>query len=369
MSPLYPYPKPLPIWVYLAPIGFFGVAALTVLAWIKNRRIWVFGVLFFLFNVMFLLQIFGAGQGFLADRFTYVPYFGFFAIAAWYFGKMAEDASKRTSLLVGVGILSVLYGVFTVKQVGIWKNGDTLWSHVMKYEGEKNSLPFWNRGQYRRNILGNYDAALQDYTKAVTIEPKNPELYNSRGKTYFDMAMSGKYPAQLSAEYREKALSDYGTALTLPGLKNKSKSEILINRGAAFGSKGMLQEALQSLNQGIAVEPDNKNGYFNRSIVYYNLQQYDSALVDYRNYLRYDPYNANIWYESGTLLRAQQKNSEAMDAFNHAIKFNPNFGLAYLERARVYIQAGDKVAAQRDYQRAQQLGQKLTPSDTQMLSN
>jgi tetratricopeptide (TPR) repeat protein len=368
MSPLYPYPRPLPIWVYLAPLGFLGVVALTVWAWIKGKRIWVFGILFFFFNVMFLLQILGAGQGFLADRFTYVPYFGLFAIAAWYFGQKAADDSYRTALLAGAGVLAVIYGIYTVKQIGIWKNGDTLWSHVMQYEADKNSLPYWNRGQYRRNVLGNYDAALQDYTKAVNIDPTNPELYNSRGKTYFDMAMSGKYNAQLSAEYREKALSDYAAALKSPKLKNKSKAEILVNRGAAFGSKGLLQEALQSLNEGIAVEPTNKNGYFNRSIVYYNLQQYDNALADYTEYLKYDPYNANIWYESGIIFRMQKKNQEALNAFNQALKYNPNFGLAYLERARAYAQAGDKAAAQRDYQRAQQLGQKLSASDTQMLA-
>jgi len=93
MSPLYPYPKPLPIWVYLSPLLFAAVWYGVYRAWKADRRIWVFGMLFFFFNVMFLLQVLGAGQGFLADRFTYVPYFGFFAIAAWLYHTYARPSA------------------------------------------------------------------------------------------------------------------------------------------------------------------------------------------------------------------------------------------------------------------------------------
>ena len=367
MSPLYPYSKPLPAVIYAGPVGFLAAGYLTYLAYKKGYNAWFFGMLFFFANVVFVLQFFGAGQGFLADRFTYVPYFGFFAVAAWYFERGMAQESSRGGLQALLGILTVVYGIWTVRQIAIWENGDTLWTHVMKYENDKSSLPYWNRGQYRRNVLSNYDAALMDYTKAVNIDPKNPELYNSRGKTYFDMAMSGKYPPDKTAEYREKALSDYQTALATNKLKPKTQAEILINCGAAYGSKGDFPTALQHIHRGLKADPDNKNGYFNRSIVYYSLQQYDSALVDYRNYLRYDPNNANIWYESGMLLRTQNKNNEALEALNKALSLKPDFGLAYLERARAQAQLGNKAAAQQDYQRAEQLGQKTNQFDAQIM--
>ncbi|MBK8923358.1 MAG: hypothetical protein IPM81_17915 [Saprospirales bacterium] len=91
MSPLYPYPKPLPVWVYLSPVLFFAVWFGVYRLWKMDRRMWIFGMLFFFFNVMFLLQVFGAGQGFLADRFTYVPYFGFLP---WWPGSMIRMPAK-----------------------------------------------------------------------------------------------------------------------------------------------------------------------------------------------------------------------------------------------------------------------------------
>ncbi len=375
MSPLYPYTKPLPLLVYVAPIGFLVFWAAIWWAWRRGLRMWVFGAAFFFFNVMFLLQVVGAGQGFLADRFTYVPYFGFFAIAAYYFDQYSRQEKNQTVLRVGLGVLTLIYGFWTVNQIRIWKNGATLWSHVIKIQGDQNALPYWNRGQYNRNQLGDYNAALTDYAKAVSIEQDNPEVYNSRGKTYFDMAMSGKYKGQ-EATLVQKAIEDYNAALSKPKIKAKTKSEVLVNRGAALGFRNQFREALQSLDEGIAMDPTNKNGYYNRAIALYSLSQIDVAqqktymertLADYKTYLQFDPRNANIWYESGMIQRSLGRSQEALNTLDQAIRFNSTFALAYRERARAQAQLGNKAAAQQDYQRAQQLGLGMEAQDAQLM--
>ena len=365
MSPLYPYPKPLPIWVYLSPILFIAVWYGVWRLWKADKRVWVFGVVFFFFNVMFLLQVLGAGQGYLADRFTYVPYFGFFTIAAWYFQENYNDASKRGMLQGILAALVVVYGVWTVRQIGIWENGATLWSHVIKFEGNTNSLPFWNRGQYYRE-QGNFDAAIKDYNQGVIIEPTSGELLNSRGKTYFDMAMSGKYKAQ-APELMANAMKDYSNALSGGRMKDKTRAEVLINRGAAAGANNQFQQAIADITEGLRIDPANKNGYFNRSIAYYTTQQYDKALEDYDAYLKLDPFNANVWYECGMIQRSMNRNDQAIQSLSKAIQLNPRIGVAYLERARAYAQSGNKAASQQDYQRAQQMGVKLEGMDQQLL--
>jgi len=366
MSPLYPYPKPLPAEVYVAPLFFLAFWAGIWWLWRKDRRIWVFGALFMFFNVMFLLQVLGAGQGFKADRFTYVPYFGFFAVAAWYFEHYYRKEQSRGLAQAIAAIAFLVFAVVTVRQIGVWKNGETLWTHVIKYEGKTNSLPYWNRGQYFRSN-GEFNKALQDYSQAVAIDPQNPELYNSRGKTYFDMAMSGKYESQ-SKELVQKALKDYTEALKIPTVKPKSKAEILINRGAAFGSQQNFQQSIQDITDGLKIDPSNENGYFNRSIAYYTVGQLDNALSDYDQYLKYQPNNANVWYESGMILRAKGNNQEAIRRLSNAIRLDPGLGIAYVERARAYVQANDKTSARQDYQRAQQLGVRLMDADVKMMN-
>ncbi|MEY3401050.1 MAG: hypothetical protein RLZZ86_665, partial [Cyanobacteriota bacterium] len=45
----------------------------------------------------------------------------------------------------------------------------------------------------------------------------------------------------------------------------------------------------------------------------------------------------------------------AIDDYNQAIKFNPNYAQAYARRGIVYYQLGDKQKAREDLQRAAQL--------------
>jgi tetratricopeptide (TPR) repeat protein len=366
MSPLYPYPKPLPWEMYAAAIPFLAFWAGIWWLWRKDNRLWVFGAMFFFFNVAFLLQVFGAGQGFKADRFTYVAYFGFFAIAAWFFDKYFNQEKTKIAAGALASVFLLASAVVTYRQIGIWKNGETLWTHVIKFENKTNSLPYWNRGQFYRQS-GNYERALQDYTQAVNIEPNNSELYNSRGKTYFDMAMSGKFKAQ-QRELVDKALKDYSDALALPKIKPKSKAEVLINRGAANGYLQNFQQCIQDITEGLKIDSTNENGYFNRSIAYFSIGQIDNALADYNTYLRHNPYNAEVLYESGMILRSKKQNEEAIKRLSRAIQLKPGMGIAYLERARAYMQLGNKTAAEQDYDRARRLGVKLTELDVQLQS-
>lgn len=377
MSPLYPYPKPLPVEVYVAPVAFIAFWYFIWRMWragndaensgrAETGRIWVFGALFMFFNVMFLLQVLGAGQGLKADRFTYVPYFGFFAIAAWYFDKYYRVEKTKNLAQIIAAVFFLVSAVWTVKQIGVWKNGETLWTHVIKFEGKSNSLPYWNRGQYYRS-KGDFNRAMQDYTQAVNINPENPELYNSRGKTYFDMAMSGKFNNQ-QRELVVKAIDDYTNAINKPDIKEKSKAEILINRGAANGFLRNFPQSIQDITDGLKIDPANENGYFNRSIAYYSMGQLDNALADYTEYLKYNPYNADVLYESGMILRAKGQNQESVDRLTRAIQLKPTLGIAYLERARAYMQMGNRAAAQQDYQRAQQMGYSKNEFDARLES-
>ena len=92
----------------------------------------------------------------------------------------------------------------------------------------------------------------------------------------------------------------------------------------------------------------------------------DEALADYTEYLKYNPNNAEVWYESGMILRAKGQSQEAIERLTRAIQLKPGLGLAYLERARAYVHTGNRAAAQQDYQRAAQLGGKMTEFDANL---
>jgi protein O-mannosyl-transferase len=359
MSPMYPYPKSIPMYIYLAPILFaafwYGIWRL----YKADKRAWVFGAVFFLFNVMFVLQIVGAGQGYLADRFTYIPYFGIFAAIAWYVDdRLRQNASTSTLYTLGAGFFLVC-AVITWKQIGIWKNGETLWTHVMKHEGRTIALPYGNRAHFYRSA-GQFEKSLTDYTEAINISPDKPDFYNSRGKTYFDMAMSGKYNAK-SNEYVSAAIQDYTKGISFDKNTDKNKAELRVNRGAAYGASNRLQESIADFAEGEKLDPNNKNLYLNRSLAHFNSQQFELAVNDHTKYLELDPFNANIYYERGMCLRILNKPQDAIASLTKAVELKPDFGLAYLERARAYHISGNPAMAKADAQKALQLKTEIDP--------
>jgi len=111
MSPLYPYPSTIG-WQFYAGTALL-VPILTGLyyAFKQKQTALLFGLAFFTFNVMFMLQVVGAGQGFTADRFTYVPYFGLFFLVGYYYQQFSQQkTSFSKGLSVGLGAYLLVFG-------------------------------------------------------------------------------------------------------------------------------------------------------------------------------------------------------------------------------------------------------------------
>jgi tetratricopeptide (TPR) repeat protein len=280
-----------------------------------------------------MLQIIGAGQGFLADRFTYVPYFGLFlAVAHYLYSWLQPKVSSASRYYAVGGMLLLVYALWNFSHHGIWKDGEQMWTHVLSLY--PNSHTAWsNRGQWRRDNE-NYQAALQDYSRSLQIKSDQGNIYNGRGKLYFDMGQT------------EKALLDFNKGIQL----EKDNAELWVNRGVAYASKGQFNRALQDLNRGLDVDPDLPNGYLNRSLVHFKTGNYENAISDYDQYLKFEPGNAEIWYEKGLAFRAMDKEQEAVKCFDRALELGTN-PLFYLERSKAHSELGNTEAAMRDRQR------------------
>jgi len=350
MSPLYPYVSKL-TWYYWAclaaipVIGFFLFKAFQ-----QKRHAIIFAFAFFTFNVMFLLQILGAGQGLKADRFTYIPYMGLFFLVAWGYDTWRKKNPGHTMFLnVGLGAYLLIFAGMTYNQSKIWENGGTLWTHVLKYY-DRSTLPWGNRARYYRENEKNNAKAEADYKKAISIQPTG-ELHNSLGKTYFDNNQT------------DLAITEYSKAIDM----KKTEAEFFVNRGAAYGAKGNLQAALQDLNEGIKVEPDFANAYLNRSLVFTSLQQYDKALLDHDSYLNLKPFNADIWYEKGITHYRLGNSQDALKNIDRAIQLKNTQPIFFMERGKIHLNNGNKAQAKQDFQRAQGLGYKVDPAMLQQV--
>lgn len=338
MSPLYPYPATLD-WSFYAGTAL-SLALAAFLFVLRNKSDWhmlVSGFLFFTVNVVFMLQIVGAGQGFIADRFTYVPYFGLFLSASYYLHQWLQPKASSTFRFYAVGgLILFIYAIWNFSHHSIWKDGETMWTHVLEHY-PKSYTAWSNRGQWRREN-DNLQGALQDYSRSLQLSPDQGEIYNGRGKLYFDMGKT------------QLALKDFNRGVQL----EKNNAELWVNRGVAFASKGQYNLALQDINRGIEVDPELPNGYLNRSLVYFKTGLYENAIKDYDKYLEFEPGNPEIWYEKGLAYRAMNKDAKAVECFNRALKLGSN-PLFYLERSKSHRALGNIRQASEDMKRYNEL--------------
>lgn len=343
LSPLYPYPNYIPTIMYLSMIMLpITLYALYYTHKTEKKSIF-FGLIFFIFNIIFLLQILGAGQGFLADRFTYIAYFGLFFIAGYYFDYLLQRYSTYTSFLSGgVALYLGVFAFITYNQSKVWTNSDTLWTHVLKYY-KNTTLPYGNRANYLRD-QGRIREALSDYNTTLSMKPDQPGAYNSRGKLYFSLA-KGQDTLML-------ALDDYNKAIQY----DSTEGEYWVNRGATYARLGQLDKSIADFNKGLQLKPDHAVGYMNRSIIYQNLGKIDLAIQDIDSYLKLVPTNSDLWYEKGRALRLVNKNQEALTAYTQAINLNNSKGLYFYERSRTYYTLQKFEEAKTDLGRAIQLG-------------
>lgn len=343
MSALYPYPNHF-LW-YFYPSMLIVPIVLYVLykSYVNNVKYVFFGLSFFVINVVLLLQVVGAGQGYLADRFTYMGYFGLFFMGAAYFEKLSEQKYHLRTTLWTVAIAYIFaLGVLTFMQNKVWKNSETLWTNVLKYY-TKTTLPYGNRAFYYRET-NQPRKALADYNSLLALREEADALIN-RAMLYFTMG-KGRDTLML-------ALNDYNRAVLL----KSDDGEVFINRGATFARLGDKEKALEDLNKGLAMKPDHAPGYINRSVLYSELGRYEEALKDIETYLKLDPSKADMWYEKGRMNFMLKRVDEAIEAYSQAIMFDsPNKGLYLYTRARTYSLINKLPEAKADLQKAIDFG-------------
>ncbi len=303
MSPLYPYPSELPARAYAA-FGVVLAAAAAVLVGYKKQWLGlVFGLALFTVNVVFMLQVLGAGQGYLADRFTYVGYFGLFWLFAYGLQHLLTGKPKlRTAILAAAGVYVLVLTVMAFRQTKIWANGGTLWAHVTELYPQA-STAHGNRAQYLRE-QGEFEEALVLFGKAIEANPKSGAYLNSRGKLHFDQGRT------------QEAIADYTTGIE----REPDLAELYINRGAAFAKTGQYPKAEEDLNYGLEIADDKFNGLLNRSLLYYTQQRYEEALRDYDELLRLRPERDDLWQERGSIRSAVGRHQEGIADVEEAIR-------------------------------------------------
>jgi protein O-GlcNAc transferase len=133
-------------------------------------------------------------------------------------------------------------------------------------------------------IHGNFDAAIEEYTKVVGLRPNLPEAYN--------------------------------------------------NLGVAEKRKGDLKRAAESFNKALELKPDYSAAVSNRGWVFAEQNQWSDARRDFERALTINPGDDGALYGLSQVLREERDYAGAQQALSQLISRSPNF-VYWLEWGRI----------------------------------
>ena len=222
-------------------------------------RLALFAILFYLANIVFLIQLTPIGKTIMADRYIYVASIGFFLLMT----SIIIHISKKSRLIfIFLAAAIVYYSVTAYKRVEIWNNNYSVWNDVIK--NYKNVPIAWNNRGTAREVAGDIQGAYNDFTTAININPDDKLFYNNRG---IANSLLGK---------RQEAYADYGKAIAL----DPFYVEAYYNRGKMQKNANNYKDALTDFNQAIDLDPHYQPAYILRAMVKYALGDKQGAIAD-----------------------------------------------------------------------------------------
>jgi tetratricopeptide (TPR) repeat protein len=244
-----------PITSVFEPNGLLSLAVtmaftVAVLLAMKKNRPAFFALALVLLPLLPSLYIPGAGENTFAERYLYLPSFGFVLLIALLVEWVASQRLNwSVPLAVALILVTGLYAHGTVQRNTVWRDDEHLWRDVIQHS-PNSAVPHYNFA-CALNAQGRIDEAIEEYRTAIRIQPA-AAAYRSLGAAY-----QAKGLLQESVEQYELALR------LLPG---DADTHTLL--AAAYAESGDLDKAIEHFRMIVQLQPDSANAQYNLGAAY-----------------------------------------------------------------------------------------------------
>jgi Tfp pilus assembly protein PilF len=353
LIPYYPYPKDISFASLEFLFAIALVIGITIFCIIIAKR-HKLGLAAWGYYVVTLLPVIGivqVGSQSMADRYTYLPSLAPFLIIAvgisWGYNKIMRLNWPRSVIMIlflsaGTVIFAGL-SFLSIRQMRVWENGFSLWSYVIEKEPEKVSIAYTNLGSAYQKT-GQYDKAMENYDKAITLDPHDYLAYTNRG-VIFDRL--GQF---------DKALESYNKAV----ISNPGDYKAYFNRGLTYDKMGRIAEAIEEFQIATRLNmPDPMIAawaYNNLGILYSKAGMYDRSIAAFNISISLEPNNPYTYNNRGFTYAYSGQYEMAVDDFSKAILLDKNYGNAYFHRGDAYLRLGNRELAISDFRQGCDLG-------------
>lgn len=309
LSVIYGFPKNS---VQTITIGYVFIILLFALAYrlVKTKKhIIIFGILFFIINLLLVLQFISFGEVLNADRYMYLPILGIAILIAHFINIQSRFKQQLTLVLICLPLCFLSF-----YRTNVWQNSTNLYSDILKnhphsYEALSSigveymlkndtlkamdylskaikEYPDYYKSHYNRGLLfarmNQPQNALKDLTIAIN-QKKYIKAYTARAAVYYQL------------NDINNALLDANKALTIDK-ENANANFILAN---CYNDLNDLINAETHYNKAIKLQPEDPNIYLKRAILYGKKQNFNACLTDLNQSIYLNSSNAESYYWRG----------------------------------------------------------------------
>lgn len=355
------YPARLAVWYpYEKDLNFAEVVGAAILlisitamcVWQFSRRQYLLvGWLWFIGTLVPVVGIVQVGSQSMADRYTYIPYFGLFVMVV--FGAEELYASfkldRRVIALVAACMIAALT-LLAYFQTSYWRSNETLYAHSLSVTSN-NFL-----------IEHNYCHALMQQNRLDEAEPLCRESLEHRPNYYEALNTLGiisfkrRDYAAAEASFKLAINSARSDPLTYSNLAlaqilqgKPADGEVNLQKAVAFSGDGMsplvfisplttlvdeylkqgnFEKAAENLKRLRFLQPDNIEIRMKLVEALIELRQYPEAKAEAEIVLTADQNNAAAWNSLGIILLATSDKKGAREAFEKALTLRPDYAEA-----------------------------------------
>lgn len=206
------------------------------------------------------------------------------------------------------------------------------------------SKAYWQRGSAWVE-LGNNQEAIKDYTQFLKFRPDVVHVYITRAAIFKD---TGNL---------QRAIDDCTHALSLGSDWDHIAYSL---RGDCYGVLENYHAALQDYNQSIRLAPEEIENYQKRGFIHQKLKNYHEAIEDLTKVLRRNSESSELvhcYHLRAGCHKSLRDWEEAIRDYTEVIRRDPTYYHAYIGRGAAYVFLNDRESGASDLETAARLSQ------------
>jgi len=323
--------------IFLSLLLLLLLIFLTIITYKRNKII-SFGIAWSLINLLPVSNILPK-TFFVAERYLYIPSFGFCLILGWLLSQGISKKSLKIPSMIILGIIITLYSYKTIERnfdfrseytlgaatlknnpqsvhghnnlgIGLLESGKTQ-EAIKEFETTIQLAPTFAKPYYNLGItfyrLGDYKNATENLKTSIKFDPKSAESHAALGIIYQKLGQ-----CDLAVKNIQIALNDCQLG---------QDASLHYSLGTAYRDVGRFDEAIVEFKKTVELNPNLGEAHNDLGIEYGKKSLYDDAIIEFGKAISLINQPSQVYYNLGFAYMKKADYTKAIQVFQNSLKY------------------------------------------------